>query len=83
MSELDLRFDDVVIESTKMIGPRGTYHTAVCRQCSTQHEATHTELAEKRLYVDSEEIKYVAEMRAWNCCNEDNTPLDGFPEDPR
>lgn len=27
-------------------------------------------------------LKYVAEMRAWNCCNEGETPLDGFPAEP-
>jgi len=27
-------------------------------------------------------FKYVAQMRAWNCCNEGETPFDGFPECP-
>lgn len=29
-----------------------------------------------------EVLRYVAEMRAWNCCHEGVEPLDGFPEQP-
>jgi len=37
--------------------------------------------------LDAEEetrevLRYVAEMRAWNCCHEDLAPLDGFPSEP-
>lgn len=27
-------------------------------------------------------LKYVAEMRAYNCCHEGEEPLDGYPEQP-
>lgn len=27
-------------------------------------------------------LKYVAEMRSWNCCHEGGEPLDGFPDEP-
>ena len=28
------------------------------------------------------ELRYVAAMRAWNCCHEGGEPLDGYPEEP-
>jgi hypothetical protein len=28
------------------------------------------------------ELRYVASMRAWNCCHEGQEPLDGYPEEP-
>lgn len=27
-------------------------------------------------------LRYVAEMRAWNCCHEGQEPLDAFPKEP-
>lgn len=47
----DLRFHDVVIESTSMIGPEGEYHTAVCKPCSTQHKVTKDEFDRMDLYT--------------------------------
>lgn len=32
--------------------------------------------------VDGEFLAYVASMRAWNCCHEGETPIDGLPEEP-
>jgi hypothetical protein len=99
----DRRFDDIVIESTSMIGPEGKYHTAVCKTCSSQHKVTSDEFERTDLYtlVSTEDgldtkptnelerrdnadeiLAYVAEMRAWNCCHENEEPLDGFPETP-
>ncbi|EGQ44268.1 MAG: hypothetical protein J07AB43_00340 [Candidatus Nanosalina sp. J07AB43] len=30
-----------------------------------------------------EHCHYVAKMRAWNCCHENEKPLDGLPEEPQ
>lgn len=93
----DLRFNDVVIESTKMIGPSGERHTAVCKTCSTQKTAEIGEFENDRLHNldgsnynpllhsdnSDQVLQYVAEMRVWNCCHEGQEPIDGFPEDPR
>jgi len=76
----DLLFNDVVIESSKMIGPEGEYHTAVCKSCSTKHY----KYKKHCFQFDSNEfIKYVAEMKAWNCCHENAEPLDGYPSRPQ
>lgn len=29
-----------------------------------------------------EVLRYVAEMRAWQCCHEGEEPIDGFPDEP-
>lgn len=99
----DKRFHDVVIESTKMIGPEGERHTAICKSCSKQQKVTKEdfEMDSLRRLVWSEDgfdtepanaldlndsykevLRYVAEMRAWNCCHEGEEPLDGFPDEP-
>jgi len=100
----DLRFYDVVIESHSMIGPSGTYHTAVCKTCSKKHKVETDDFLLSNLYThiptdDGYEtkpanaldmrddgykavLKYVAEMRAWNCCHEREGLIDGFPNEP-
>jgi hypothetical protein len=77
----DLRFTDVVIESNSMIGPSGKSHTAVCRTCSTKHKATSDEYI-GRATDSGKVLRYMAEMRAWNCHHEGGVPLDGFPDKP-
>lgn len=78
----DLRFNDVVIESTGMIGPEGEYHIAVCSTCSENHKAKRHEF-NSFFPLSDEEMEYVAEMKAWKCCHEGDEPIDGFPESPR
>ena len=84
----DLRFDDVV-ETTKMIGPAGRYCTSTCLSCSNQFKVTRKDFEKERSYDNSKYIpssvtrdmlEYVSKMRAWNCCHEDEVPLDGLPE---
>jgi hypothetical protein len=29
-----------------------------------------------------EVLQFVAEIRAWQCCHEGETPIDGFPDEP-
>jgi|GEM_PF-2192804 len=52
---------------------------ALCSTCGTYHAATVEEMAAR---VGKEELRYVASMRAWNCCHEGIEPYDGFPEVP-
>lgn len=88
----DLYFYDVVIESRKMQdGWRAT-----CRSCSTVHKAKRDEFKKDNLFnLDGSKVntlnladkpsimlEYVAEMRAWHCCHEDEEPYDGLPEAP-
>lgn len=77
----DLRFNDVVIESTGMIGPDGRYHSAVCSTCSEKHTVELYEF-DDLFPLSDEEMKYVAEKKAWECCHFGEKPLDGFPEKP-
>lgn len=79
---VDLRFDEVV-ESDGMQGVQPDLHyRSLCKECGTYTEVYRREWRHAIL-VDEEEMKYVADMRAWNCCREGEEPLDGFPEDPR
>ena len=64
---------------------------AMCKTCSTVHETDHSEFdvpittfdnGEKHIPIDEEVFRFVAEMRAWNCCHEGTEPYDGFPEAP-
>ena len=84
----DLRFDDVV--TTVQVeyddykehrpGVREPVRCqALCATCGTYHESSVDELP--RLHGERE-LRYVAAMRAWNCCHEGGEPLDGYPEEP-
>ena len=89
----DLRFDDVV-DTTHMAGPSGEYVQSVCKTCSKQRKVYRDEFTLDNLYtwasgdgfiphdVDKDVLRFVAGMRAWNCCHEGDVPLDGFPEEP-
>lgn len=76
----DLRLQDVV-NFTQMIGPKGRYGKAVCETCSTVHKCTLDEF--DSVFAEKEHTYYVAKMRAWNCCHEDEEPLNGFPDKPK
>lgn len=84
----DFRFDDIV-ECKTLIGKEGRYAKCVCKSCSNQYKVTRNEFEVETLNGDSTYIPssidldiliYVAKMRAWNCCYENETPIDGFPE---
>ena len=72
----DLRLEDVV-DSTDMIGPVGEYCQATCLTCSQQYKVTREEF---RFPTEKETLRYVATMRAWNCCHEGQEPIDGLPQ---
>jgi len=78
---MDLRFDDVV-EYTKLTDHRGMSAVAICKTCSTRHRCDRDSFPERSLFVSQDQMLYLAEMRAWNCCHQDDEPLDGYPEDP-
>jgi hypothetical protein len=59
--------------------PRPSRCQALCSTCGTYHAASFEEMASR---VGEEELRYVASMRAWNCCHEGVEPYDGFPEVP-
>mgnify|MGYP000707534156 FL=1 len=59
--------------------PKPNECRALCSTCGTYHEATLDELSTR---VGEAELRYVASMRAWNCCHEGVEPYDGFPEEP-
>jgi len=84
----DFRFDDIV-ETKSTIGPEGKSFKSTCLSCSKQHKVTRDEFEVESLvettYVPSsvtdEVLEYVSKMRAWNCCHEDEKPIDGLPEE--
>lgn len=88
----DRYFYDVVIESRKTSdGWRAT-----CRTCSQMHTVEYEEFEKDTLFnlngtkynpllrAENKDLilEYAAEMRAWNCCHEDEEPYDGLPEAP-
>lgn len=78
----DLQFDEVV-ESDRMMGVQPDKHwRSLCKTCGEYTKVYKREWRHPIL-VDREEIKYVANMRCWNCCHQGEEPLDGFPTDPR
>lgn len=62
----DKRFEDVVIESTSMIGPDGEYHTAICKMCSQQHKVSIDDFEMDSLYrlVPQEDGFYTEPLNA-------------------
>jgi hypothetical protein len=52
---------------------------ALCSTCGTYHEVGREELDE---LADEDTFRYIASMRAWNCCHDEQVPYDGFPEEP-
>jgi hypothetical protein len=93
---MDRRFNEVVTSGQSTgHGKKEKGYRALCSDCGEYHTCKRKEFGEEKeksfndeswFYVPSgigsDELKYVAQMRAWNCCNEGNTPLDGFPECP-
>lgn len=79
----DRRFDEVVLEGQSIGYHESRGYRALCGDCGEYQEARIREWKYGGLLVDTEELAYVAKMRAWNCCNEGEEPLDGFPDDPR
>ncbi|MFC6873185.1 hypothetical protein [Halobellus marinus] len=93
---VDLLFQDVVLDSrgtrtteNGVLVDKGW--RATCKTCSTVHKVDLAEFdvpvttfdsGEKHIPVDDEVFRFVAEMRAWNCCHEGEEPYDGFPEAP-
>ncbi|AGM11518.1 hypothetical protein M199_gp148 [Halogranum tailed virus 1] len=90
----DRRFTEVVQNGGATgHGEKERGYRAICTDCGSNHVCRRKEFGEEReafrsefFYVphdiDMDAFKYVARMRAWNCCNEGDTPLDGFPECP-
>jgi hypothetical protein len=78
----DKRFDEVV-DSDGLRGVQPDLHyRSLCKECG-EHSEVYKREWRQPILVDKEEMKYVADMRAWNCCMADEEPLDGFPDDPR
>ena len=93
---VDLRFRDIVLESREtrtvedgVLVNRGW--RATCKTCSTVHTVDVSEFdvpvpmfsnGEKHIPIDRAVFRFVAEMRAWNCCHDGDEPYDGFPEEP-
>jgi hypothetical protein len=86
----DKRFDEVVQEEQSIGYDKDRGYRALCGDCGQYKECRAHEYqrtnARGGTYiphtVGTEDMKYVAQMRAWSCCNEGEEPLDGFPEDP-
>jgi len=91
----DQRFLDVVQNNGSTgYGERERGYQAICTSCGENHVCRRKEFGEERegyngstwFYVprdiDMETFKYVAQMRSWNCCNEGEQPIDGFPDCP-
>jgi len=93
---VDYHFHDIVHNSEELktfedgvLVGRGW--RAMCKTCSTVHKTDDSEFdvpittfdnGEKHIPIDKEVFRFVAEMRAWNCCHEGTEPYDGFPEAP-
>mgnify|MGYP006299767571 CR=1 FL=1 len=90
----DRRFTEVVQNGGSTgHGEKERGYRAICTDCGENKVCRRKEFGEEReafrsefFYVPFEigmqHFKYVARMRAWNCCNEGETPLHGFPEMP-
>lgn len=77
----DKRFREVV-QTGKSIGYGDTRgYQALCGECGHYQEVRVNEFIYPVL-IDTEEMKYTAEMRAWNCCKQGEEPIDGFPPEP-
>ena len=92
---VDLHFQDVVRQSREfksfddgVLVNKGW--RAMCKTCSTVHKTDVSEFDvpittikdAKHIPIEDEVLQYFAEMRAWNCCHEEQEPYDGFPEAP-
>ena len=71
--KLSRHFDERAV-SLQRQGRMGTY-PPLSGQEGAQIGSAHA-LAEE------DELRYVATMRAWNCCHEGEEPYDGYPEEP-
>lgn len=78
---IDQQFHDIVIEGSSITGPDGRSYKACCAACGTYHKASADEY-KRPMLAGTEVLKFTAEMRAWNCCHENDEPLDGFPDWP-
>lgn len=88
----DLRFNDVVSNvnydykkiNTTSSRRKANKCKALCSTCGKYHTACSSEGNEDELMpgFGKDVLKYVATMRAWNCCHEGAEPHDGFPEPP-
>ena len=81
MTQIDQRFEEIVIESSSMLGPDGRSHKSCCSACGTYHRVSVNEF-KRPFLVSAETLRFTSEMRAWNCCHEGQEPLDGFPAKP-
>lgn len=95
---MDRRFSEVVTSGQSTgHGEKERGYRALCGDCGTYHTCRRKEFGEERTLkwsrgekkwfsvspsVGMQHFKYVAQMRAWNCCNEGEEPLDGFPDAP-
>lgn len=86
----DFRFNDIV-DSSVVTSEGNTYVKSICKACSKQRKVERDEFELDTIYdldgskfipdsVDIDMLRYVAEMRAWNCCHQNDVPIDGFPE---
>jgi hypothetical protein len=94
----DRRFDEIVTNGSSIgIGEKGRGYRALCADCGTYHTVRRKEFGKEYTNphgsddstflsipsgIGTDELRYVAQMRAYNCCNEGTEPLDGFPETP-
>jgi hypothetical protein len=94
----DRRFDEIVTSGSSIgVGEKERGYRALCADCGTYHTVRRKEFGKERdnplgsgdgtffsipYDIETEELRYVAQMRAYNCCNEGTEPLDGFPETP-
>lgn len=78
----DRRFDEVVQEGQSIGHGRDRGYRALCGDCG-EYQTARIQEWKYPVLIDTEELSYVARMRAWNCCNEGEEPLDGFPDDPQ
>lgn len=93
---MDRRFNEVVTNgSSTGYGERERGYRALCGDCGSYHTCKRKEFGEERdrpfsdttffyapYNIGMEHFKYVAQMRAWNCCSEGEEPHDEFPEMP-
>lgn len=77
----DLRFDEVVTDDRSFRLNDKQAHKALCSTCGEWSEVTIEEFRWP-FSTEQEDLRYVAQMRAWNCCHQTDDPLDGFPEKP-
>jgi hypothetical protein len=79
----DLKFNSIVTHVRKKTDDTSTIigFQVLCSSCGKYNEVERDEFNTPDI-PDEAHLKYVAKMRAWNCCHSGEDPYDGYPTKP-